>query len=162
MGEWVHGSDDANNMDFDLVYYFEADETYYFEACNGYSENAFKVSLERVVHTTDDGSIHTDIEYVEGTYSNCTEHGYSGGLYCNECEEFISGHEELPLDEGYHTDDDFDDICDLCGAEIIWEEECEHMCHSDNWFMKIIWTITRFFNKLFGTNQYCECGEAHY
>ena len=61
-----------------------------------------------MVHTTDDGSIHTDIEYVEGTYSNCTEHGYSGGLYCNECEEFISGHEELPLDEGYHTDDDFD------------------------------------------------------
>lgn len=162
VGERVHGSDDANNMDFDLVYYFEADETYYFEACNGYSESAFKVSLERVVHTTDDGSIHTEIEYVEGTYSNCTEHGYSGGLYCNECEEFISGHEELPLDEGYHTDDDFDDICDLCGAEIIWEEECEHMCHSDNWFMKIIWTITRFFNKLFGTNQYCECGEAHY
>lgn len=42
------------------------------------------------------------------------------------------------------------------------ESVCEHMCHSDNWFISIIWSIVRFFNKIFGLNPVCECGKSHY
>lgn len=162
-GEWVADSCDVNGMDFELVYYFEAGETYYFDAHNCYGEGAFKVALNRLTHTADDGSVHTDIEFVERTYSNCTEHGYTNGLYCNECEEFVYGHEELPLDEANHVDNNEDDNCDLCGKENIWaEEECECICHSENQFLMFIWKIATFFHRIFGILPVCECGAAHY
>lgn len=162
-GEWLADSLNVNGSDFDLVYYFEAGETCYFDAHNCSPEGAFTVALERIIHTSDDGTEHTDFELIEGTYSNCTEHGYTNGLYCNECEEFVYGHEELPLDEGYHIDENFDEICDLCGKENIWaEEECEHICHSDHWFWSMLWRIANFFHSVFGILPECECGEAHY
>ena len=39
---------------------------------------------------------------------------------------------------------------------------CDHFCHSDNEIVQIFWNIIRFFMRLFGTEQYCECGAAHY
>ncbi|MBQ3602471.1 MAG: 5'-nucleotidase C-terminal domain-containing protein [Clostridia bacterium] len=161
-GEWLADSFDVNGLDFDLVYYFEAGETYYFDTHNCYTAGIFTVNLNRIIHTADNDSEH-DIEFVEGVYSNCTEHGYTDGLYCNDCEEFIYGHEELPLDEGYHIDDDYDEICDLCGKENIYDEEmCSHICHSDHWFWRFIWTIGNFIHSLLGVSPVCECGEAHY
>lgn len=41
------------------------------------------------------------------------------------------------------------------------EEECNHSCHKGG-IAGFFWKITLFFNKLFKTNQYCECGIAHY
>ena len=158
-GEQIGESYDVSGMDFDLVYCFEAGETYYFDAHNCYEEGSFKVTLNRLTHTADDGSVHTDIESVDETYSNCTEHGYTNGLYCNECEEFISGHEEKELDKGNHIDDDFDETCDLCGKENI--HTCECICHSENQFLSFIWEIANFFHKLFGIMPECECGEMH-
>ncbi len=161
-GEWVAESYDDNGMDFELIYSFEAGETYYFDAHNCYDEGAFTVVLNRQTHTADDGSVH-DVEFVEGKYSNCTEHGYTNGLYCSICDEIVSGHEELPLDEECHIDDNFDESCDLCGKENIWdEEECEHICHSDHWFWSFIWRIANFFHKIFNVLLECDCGEAHY
>ncbi|MBR2868419.1 MAG: bifunctional metallophosphatase/5'-nucleotidase [Clostridia bacterium] len=161
-GEWLAGSTDVNGTDFDLIHYFEAGETYYFETHNCMGSGTFSVSLNRVKHVADDGSEHTDIEFVEETYSNCTEAGHTEGLYCNECEEFISGNEEKELDKDYHIDENFDETCDLCGKENIWENDCGHICHSENFFLKVIWRILNFFNKLFGLSPDCECGEAHY
>ena len=40
-----------------------------------------------------------DFEITEETYSNCTEHGYTEGVYCIGCEEYVSGHEEKELDK---------------------------------------------------------------
>ncbi len=161
-GEWVAESYDDNGMDFELIYYFEAGETYYFDTHNCYEEGTFEVVLTRLIHTTDDGIEH-DVGFVEGTDSNCTEHGYSDGLYCSICDEIVSGHEELPLDEDNHIDEDWNDVCDLCGKEIVYdEEECEHICHSDNFFLRFFWRIARFFSMLFGLNSVCECGAVHY
>lgn len=159
-GEWVTHSYDVNGMDFELYEHFEAGETYYFSIDNCYDSGEFKVTFSQVTHTADDGSVHTDFSIFEGTPSNCTEHGYTTGLYCNECEEIVSGYEELPLDPEYHIDDDCDDICDLCGEPCYYE--CDHICHSDNWFMHIIWVIGNFFHKLLGISAECECGELHY
>ncbi len=160
--EWLKQSFDVNGADFDLVYNLEAGETYYFNAYNCFDEGAFKVVLSRLTHTADDGSVHYDFEITEETFSNCTEHGYTEGVYCSKCEEFISGHEEYPLDEENHIDDDWNAVCDLCGKVIIYDEDCEHICHSDNWFLNMVWRIANFFHKIFGIFPECECGEEHY
>ncbi len=161
-GESLTDSLDVNGLDFNLIYYFAAGETYYFDAHNCYTEGSFSVTLDRIIHTSDDGSEH-ELELVEGTYSNCTECGYTDGLYCNECEEYVYGHDELPLDEEYHIDENFDETCDLCGKENIYDEEmCSHICHSENWFLHFIWTIGNFIHRLLGISPECECGAAHY
>ena len=157
-GEWVVDSYDIKGMDFDLIYYFEAGETYYFDVHNCFGEGEFEVMLKLINHTAADGSEHTDFEVVDSTNSNCTEHGYTNGLYCNECEEFVYGYEELPLNEDWHVDDDGNDICDLCAAKLY----CEHICHSESSFLAIIWRIANFFHSIFGILPECECGELHY
>lgn len=40
--------------------------------------------------------------------------------------------------------------------------KCEHICHSTNSFSAYIYKIIRFFWKLLGIHQYCNCGIAHY
>ena len=156
-GDNISVSDDVKGLDFDLIYYYEAGETYYFDIHNLSGEGTFSVTFDRIVHTADDGSEHTDFEVVEGSYSNCTEHGYTNGLYCNDCEEYVYGYEELPLNESWHIDEGGDDVCDRCGAKLY----CEHMCHRDG-IVGFFWKIINFFNKLFGLNPVCVCGNEHY
>ena len=161
-GEIINESYDAVGMDFDLVNYFEAGETYYFDAHNCFDEGAFTVALSRVTHIADDGSVHCNFEITEETFSNCTEHGYTKGIYCIECEEYISGHEEKELDKENHIDNDLNEICDLCGKEDIYNSYCECLCHYENHFLSFIWKIINFFHMLFRVMPECECGTLHY
>lgn len=39
--------------------------------------------------------------------------------------------------------------------------ECDHNCHKGG-IAGFFWKIGNFFNKIFRTKQYCECGAAHY
>ena len=39
---------------------------------------------------------------------------------------------------------------------------CDHFCHSDNEIVRMFWNIICFFMRLFGVEQYCECGDSHY
>ena len=41
-------------------------------------------------------------------------------------------------------------------------ETCTHICHSSNSFLRAIWKILNFFNKLFGINKTCACGASHW
>ena len=157
-GECLTESYDVNGMDFELFYNFVAGETYYFGAYNCYESGAFSVALEHVTHTADDGSVH-ELEFVEGIDSNCTEHGVSDGLYCNDCEVFVEGYEELELDPTFHIDDDWDAFCDLCGVNLMY---CDHICHSESPVLMFIWQIANFFHSLFGISPVCYCGEVHY
>ncbi len=151
--------DDTNGFDFFFGYDFEAGETYYFAVLNNAENAVCELNLRRAVHTADDGAVH-DLIVTEETSSTCVEHGYTAGLYCPECDEYIWGHEEMELLD-WHWDSDGDGMCDDCGAEIFYEE-CPHFCHSENAFVRFIWRIVRFFSKLFGLNPVCECGEFHY
>ena len=157
--EPLSGSYDVVNMDFDLIYNFEAGETYYFDVHNCFGEGAFKVVISFLTHTADDGSVHAS-EFVEGTDSNCTEHGYTDGLYCEICDKFVLGHEERELNPFYHIDEDFNAECDRCGEYM--GVECECICHSENPFFMFIWKIANFFHGIFGFLPECECGEMHY
>ena len=73
---------------------------------------------------------------------------------CNECET-----NEIPKRE--HMDADNDNSCDECNKEISLKR-CSHLCHSNNFIIKIIWKILRFIFKLFNVNRICACGIAHY
>lgn len=41
-------------------------------------------------------------------------------------------------------------------------KNCEHICHSDNWFLSFIWDIANFFCCILGLYPVCECGIAHH
>ena len=86
-------------------------------------------------------------------------------------------HEELPCDsemllqyftevlDGKITDEKYGNPDGEGRIKIIDSEAvalCEHICHRDNWFMEIIWSMTNFINKTFNASQICDCGEAHY
>ncbi len=159
-GEWLISHDDVDydngNLNFKLIYGFEAGETYYIGIYDLYENASFEVKVSHATHTADDGSVHK-LDYSYYQDSTCIEHGYTDGIYCPDCDEYIWGHDELELND-YHTDMDWDNICDYCGSEI----ECSHLCHSDNWFLSFIWRIANFIHNLLGISSYCECGLAHY
>ena len=47
-------------------------------------------------------------------------------------------------------------------ARIDLIRNCEHICHSNNWFLKVLWSIAKFFCWLFKIVPVCKCGLAHY
>lgn len=136
----VDSSDDVIGYDFILATYLEEGTPYYFEVMLLGDEGNVNLRLEKAVHTAADGSEH-EIYLDEGYSSGCTEHGFSAGFYCEECDEYIWGHDELPFE---HYDWDEDGICDDCGAEIytFWEKIVF-------WFENLIMNIQAFFAMVF-------------
>ena len=51
-----------------------------------------------------DENNHTNIAEIDETDSICIAHGYTAGTYCNDCHNWLTGHDEKPLAE--HTWDD--------------------------------------------------------
>ncbi len=39
---------------------------------------------------------------------------------------------------------------------------CDHLCHSDNQFIQLIWKLLHIIFRLFNVQQYCDCGITHY
>ncbi len=60
---------------------------------------------------------HINTEEVKGTVPTCTDTGMSDGVWCNDCETWVSGHEVLDKDPNNHGNCDLDDHgnCILCG-----------------------------------------------
>ncbi len=66
--------------------------------------------------------------------------------------------------DGNHTDADGDFLCDYgCGHEFEKpaDTDCDHLCHKDG-ILGFFWKIISFFQRLFGIEQYCDCGALHY
>ncbi|MBQ6165644.1 MAG: fibronectin type III domain-containing protein, partial [Clostridia bacterium] len=53
------------------------------------------------VETQTDPTRHVHTHEVDATESTCIKHGYTAGVYCDDCGQYISGHEEKPFAE--HT-----------------------------------------------------------
>lgn len=87
--------------------------------------------------------------------ATCTE----SGLKYNKCS--ACGYTEYEaIDAIGHKDADSDGFCDNCGTELK-TEDCSCNCHKGG-FMGFVWKIVRFFQKIFGMNEYCACGAAHW
>jgi hypothetical protein len=85
------------------------------------------------------------------TQSTCEQNGYTTCI-CECGDSYISN---IIAPTG-HADNDKNGYCDICDELL-----CDHDCHRGG-FAGFLWKITNFFNKLFRTKQYCECGVAHY
>ncbi len=115
---------------------------------------------------------HTE-ENIKGYAATCENTGLTDGVKCSVCGETLTAQEVIG--KLAHKDDNDDYLCDYdCGHEFDkpaepntpdepTDTDCDHLCHSNNWFIKnIIWKIVQFFWKLFKMNPVCECGLAHY
>lgn len=121
---------------------------YYCGDCNAYVSG-------KVIPAVDEHKPGAEVD--ENIVSpDCTTAGSKDVVtYCTVCGEEAS-RETVTLDATSHTDNDADGYCNICDELI-----CNHNCHKGG-IVGFFWNITRFFNKLFKTNQYCECGAAHY
>ncbi len=134
--------------------------------CNTYRIDQRKCSLCGLTETK---------EYVAGGYAahslilypglepTCTYDGFKDYYYCVTC-GYTQEPEKLPMLE--HTDKDGDNVCDLCEGPYYNDDEgtgkyCDCMCHKGG-ITGFIYKIIRFFWQIFGINETCECGEAHY
>jgi hypothetical protein len=90
---------------------------------------------------------------VPGKAATCTEAGLTEGKKCSACGEILTAQQEISATG--HTPNSKGN-CDTCGEKI-----CDHNCHKGG-ISGFFWKIVNFFNKLFGSKKYCECGYAHY
>ena len=86
---------------------------------------AYDKELKDVAVSVIGGSVtvlcsHRNTTHIPGTPAGCLDGGYTDGIWCNDCETYISGHEEIPATGG-HTDEN---------ALWEWDEEFHfHTCH---------------------------------
>ncbi len=79
------------------------------------------------------------------------------GKYKDVIEEIKAELEELKAND----DSTAADVYALL-ARIDAIRNCEHICHSGNWFLKVLWSIANFFCWLFKIVPTCVCGMVHY
>ncbi len=106
---------------------------------------------------------HTSANAVEENYvaPTCTENGSKDiVIYCSVCDEEISRETET-LDTTGHADNDGDGYCDADNELLDPTVECECNCHKSG-ISKFFFNLILFFQKLFGSNEVCSCGVAHY
>ena len=116
-------------------------------------------------YTTDyvDALGHIPANAVEENYvaATCTENGSKDVvIYCSVCDEEISRETET-LEATGHADNDGDGYCDADNELLDPSVECECNCHKTG-ISKFFFNLILFFQKLFGTNQVCDCGIVHY
>ena len=100
-----------------------------------------------------------------GSQPSCMSDGYTDYYHCTGCGA-EKGYETIPKLE--HYDNNGDGKCDDCKGKFFGSgdtdssKDCGCICHKTSWFMQLIYKIVRFFWKLFGMNNTCDCGVAHY
>lgn len=114
------------------------------------------VCNDSYTETMDKLAVHTHVA-VNTVAASCKAQGYT--VYRCECGDSYNG-DYLP--QKGHTDKaPFDGYCDDCGEETEAVESCSCNCHKSG-IVAFFWNIILFFQKLFRTNQTCDCGMAHY
>ena len=88
--------------------------------------------------------------------ATCTETGME--IFTCFCGDSYS--KEIPV-TGHH-DNDKNGFCDDCDIQLDNNKSnCSCMCHKTG-FIGFLWKIVNFLYRLFGINEVCDCGAAHY
>ncbi len=69
------------------------------------------LTLYKLKDAPDADCPHTNSTEVAEQPATCTEKGYTAGKYCNDCNAYVSGHEEIPM-----VDHDYNAETNLCGS----------------------------------------------
>lgn len=98
---------------------------------------------------------------VSGCPATCDSNGFESYKDCIVC-SYSETAKVIPA-KG-HADNDGNGKCDGCNDSMddILAKKDGCICHKNNGFMKFIYSILRFFWKLFKMNKTCACGAAHY
>ena len=90
-----------------------------------YDLNDVSVSVQDATVTVSasaGGCLHANTKTVGATSADCSNNGYTAGVYCNDCETYISGHEVIPANGThewgkwyYWSDDEIRRTCMICG-----------------------------------------------
>jgi len=96
--------------------------------------------------------------------AQCLKDGHTVIRYCIACGLEEAG-EVVPAYG--HIDKNNDGMCERCYTHFVETDsgeivECSCFCHNPDGLSGILFKIINFFNQLFGINQTCECGKAHY
>ena len=93
------------------------------------------------------------------TEPTCTRGGYTTHT-CRNCPDSYTDSQTAALG---HIDENGDQRCDRCNADLSPEANCSCSCHKGGIF-GFFFKIKVFFWKLFGMEQYryCDCGKAHW
>ncbi len=86
------------------------------------------------------------------TAPTCISGGYT--TYTCACGDMYIADETPATEHNYKNG-----VCTECGDSKV--DSCSCNCHKSG-FMGFIWKIINFFNKLFKSNKFCDCGIAHY
>ena len=98
--------------DFNIQYTFTEGVTYYLGFRYSSSGSSGDITVSLVCNQL--SCKHTDVTEYPESPATCKETGYTAGVYCNICEQWVSGHEFIPLTA--HTyDDACDPTCNVCG-----------------------------------------------
>lgn len=125
-----------------------------------YFENGVEVVTKAVDNK--DGTTHRIV---------CAEHENCGVVFMAEEEHNIvndacgdgCGYEyDKPADPTPDTPDEPDVPDEPEQSEEPTDKACDHICHSKNALIKVLWKIISFFYRLFNIQQYCDCGAIHY
>ena len=73
--------------------YYQFDKTDIYK--NYYDRNKNKISSP--VKVPVDPTNHVNITTTNESNSSCSSHGYTAGVYCNDCKKYLEGHEGKPL-----------------------------------------------------------------
>ncbi|MBQ8209787.1 MAG: hypothetical protein IJZ35_04320 [Clostridia bacterium] len=165
-----------DTMDITIEEYSSTDEmirTVAFDDVELTPGDSFKTDIDEIyldndypIEKNDEDIIVADsnIDYIHRVNSveiidrdaTCTQSG-EYHIVCAECgETVLTG----TIPEIGHNDSDHNGFCDFCATD--FTASCSHICHSENSFMQFIWKIAKFIYRIFGINQYCDCGMAHW
>ena len=90
-----------------------------------------------------DSSNHVNTMNVAATASTCDVNGYTAGVYCNDCKQYISGHAERPLaahqtvlqneikPDCTHAGYTGDEYCTVCKQVIVKGDYVDELGHID-------------------------------
>ena len=108
---------------------------------------------------------HTFGEKVNEVAATCTAEGMKAHYRCTVCNKYFDTakkevtQESLVLKKLDHVDKNKDAYCDNCGVIM---NGCDHICHKQDVFSKLVWFIARLWYQYLGINQECKCGLPHY
>lgn len=136
--------DSADDYNFVLFYFMEKGESYFFEIGDYYDDAEWTGTFEKLSHGDDSGE--HEFYFTDIYAGTCQEIVYGAGVYCEDCEEYLMGHEELGY--GYHEDTDFDSYCDYCGIQL-YEESPTGIEALGNFVIRVIQFFKNFFLTLF-------------
>ena len=109
----IDSYDDYFGVNFYLSSYLVKGETYYWRL-DYYWMEGDDITVSATVIRDKDDCPHENQEQVSAVDATCTVDGYTAGVFCRDCQSWISGHDLIYRN---HTDMDCDEICDICGLK---------------------------------------------